>query len=241
MPYSCAREICLTFCYNIAPALIPLFGPSFPSQCIPPNAQGYEQMRVTRSTIDAATIEIRRFRELQLRFKTQRTKQPLQSTQSPYGSRVAMLDCSSRRSHREHSPRPSSVWTAINTGVNASPLPSMTAARPVDRRVLVDQRPRAMRSLEPRRLDSIHNIQSNLEDNTLPPIDARRSFPDTYSSKRRRTDREMGHMAVVGQGVENQRQRPKRGAELHAASLLMGMQRGPGNPLDRRPNVLGRR
>lgn len=36
MPYRCAKAVCATFCYHIAGALIPLFGESFPSECIPP-------------------------------------------------------------------------------------------------------------------------------------------------------------------------------------------------------------
>ncbi|KAL2127457.1 hypothetical protein VTI74DRAFT_10697 [Chaetomium olivicolor] len=44
MPFSCAKAICATFCYKIAGALIPLFGPRFPSECIPENTSGYGRM-----------------------------------------------------------------------------------------------------------------------------------------------------------------------------------------------------
>ncbi|TDZ31791.1 Transcriptional repressor XBP1 [Colletotrichum spinosum] len=44
MPYDCAKAVCATFCYNIAGALIPIFGPTFPSLCIPPGSPDYARM-----------------------------------------------------------------------------------------------------------------------------------------------------------------------------------------------------
>ncbi|KAK3339464.1 hypothetical protein B0H65DRAFT_433204 [Neurospora tetraspora] len=41
MPYACAKAVCATFCYQIAGALIPLFGPDFPSECISPGEPRY--------------------------------------------------------------------------------------------------------------------------------------------------------------------------------------------------------
>lgn len=57
VPYNCARALCATFCYPIAGALIPLFGPSFPADCIPPESSGYNEMIISRPLLAAATRE----------------------------------------------------------------------------------------------------------------------------------------------------------------------------------------
>ena len=54
MPFSCARELCTRFCFNIAGALIPIFGPSFPSECIEPRAPGFANMAISQETIQFA-------------------------------------------------------------------------------------------------------------------------------------------------------------------------------------------
>jgi len=62
MPYNCAKAVCATFCHNIAGALIPIFGPAFPSQCIPPDSPEYGRMIISpRITAEAAReAELRR-------------------------------------------------------------------------------------------------------------------------------------------------------------------------------------
>ncbi|KAM0344276.1 hypothetical protein ACHAPU_007633 [Fusarium lateritium] len=55
MPYQCARAICATFCYPIAGALIPIFGPTFPSTCIPPNSPDFGRMIIDPRLISDAT------------------------------------------------------------------------------------------------------------------------------------------------------------------------------------------
>jgi hypothetical protein len=44
MPFDCARAVCATFCFHMAGALIPIFGPRFPSECIPPDAPEHGRM-----------------------------------------------------------------------------------------------------------------------------------------------------------------------------------------------------
>ncbi|KAL2190191.1 hypothetical protein L209DRAFT_703031 [Thermothelomyces heterothallicus CBS 203.75] len=61
MPYSCAKAVCATFCHKISGALIPLFGPRFPLECIPEKAPGYGRMVidpdiVKRARKDAAAL-----------------------------------------------------------------------------------------------------------------------------------------------------------------------------------------
>ncbi|UKZ73767.1 hypothetical protein TrVFT333_001417 [Trichoderma virens FT-333] len=62
MPYPCARAICATFCTRIAGALIPLFGPSFPSQCTPSDSPYYNEMVISQRIIMEATEDVARFR-----------------------------------------------------------------------------------------------------------------------------------------------------------------------------------
>lgn len=65
MPYRCARAICATFCHKIAGALIPLFGPSFPSECAPApfNTTHCKGMVISRQIILKATEEVEKYRQ----------------------------------------------------------------------------------------------------------------------------------------------------------------------------------
>ncbi|UKZ85214.1 uncharacterized protein TrAFT101_001083 [Trichoderma asperellum] len=65
MPYRCAKAICATFCHSIAGALIPLFGPSFPSECAPapPNATHCKTMVISQQIILKATEEVEKYRQ----------------------------------------------------------------------------------------------------------------------------------------------------------------------------------
>ncbi|ORY63074.1 uncharacterized protein BCR38DRAFT_370643 [Pseudomassariella vexata] len=62
MPYQCAKAICATFCHHIAGALIPVFGPDFPSLCTPPNAPEHGRMIIDHSIIIQSTRESELFR-----------------------------------------------------------------------------------------------------------------------------------------------------------------------------------
>jgi hypothetical protein len=62
MPYSCALAVCTTFCAHIAPALIPIFGPTFPSQCVLPEAPEHGRMIIEPSTVLSATAEAGTYR-----------------------------------------------------------------------------------------------------------------------------------------------------------------------------------
>ncbi len=63
MPYSCALAVCATFCAHISGALIPIFGPNFPSKCIPTSHQSYGTMVIEPSIIASATAEAESFRQ----------------------------------------------------------------------------------------------------------------------------------------------------------------------------------
>ncbi|PSR92158.1 transcription regulator HTH, apses-type DNA-binding domain-containing protein, partial [Coniella lustricola] len=62
MPFSCAKAVCATFCASIAGALIPIFGPDFPSMCISPDAPEHGRMTIAPSIIADAAHEAELFR-----------------------------------------------------------------------------------------------------------------------------------------------------------------------------------
>lgn len=62
MPYTCARAVCATFCSGIAGALIPLFGPTFPSQCTPSDSPYYNEMVIDPQIIRQAIEDVERCR-----------------------------------------------------------------------------------------------------------------------------------------------------------------------------------
>jgi hypothetical protein len=64
MPFSCAKAVCATFCHHISGALIPIFGPRFPDQCIPPDAPDHGRMCIDPSIVTESTQEADRFRKL---------------------------------------------------------------------------------------------------------------------------------------------------------------------------------
>ncbi|KAH6895424.1 hypothetical protein B0T10DRAFT_215968 [Thelonectria olida] len=66
MPYQCARAVCATFCYHIAGALIPLFGPTFPSECIPPETPEFGRMVIDPQLVIEATREAEIARRLHM-------------------------------------------------------------------------------------------------------------------------------------------------------------------------------
>lgn len=62
VPFRCARALCATFCFPIAGALIPLFGPSFPKDCVRPDSPAYNEMLISRPLLveDTQAAEISR-------------------------------------------------------------------------------------------------------------------------------------------------------------------------------------
>ncbi|KAF4456967.1 hypothetical protein F53441_982 [Fusarium austroafricanum] len=66
MPYKCAKAICATFCYPIAGALIPIFGPIFPSLCVDPRLPDYGRMVINPQIIAEATRDAELVRRMHL-------------------------------------------------------------------------------------------------------------------------------------------------------------------------------
>ncbi|CAK7235200.1 hypothetical protein SBRCBS47491_009211 [Sporothrix bragantina] len=67
MPFTCAKAVCATFCYHIAGALIPIFGPDFPSECLPPQSTDFARMVIDQALVIEATRETHIMREIYLR------------------------------------------------------------------------------------------------------------------------------------------------------------------------------
>lgn len=64
MPFACAKAVCATFCAAIAGALIPIFGPDFPSQCISPDAPEHGRMSIDPAIITESAREAELFRRM---------------------------------------------------------------------------------------------------------------------------------------------------------------------------------
>ncbi|KAI1143060.1 hypothetical protein F5Y05DRAFT_141534 [Hypoxylon sp. FL0543] len=64
MPFHCAKAVCATFCHSIAEALIPIFGPDFPSLCPPADAPDYGRMVIDPAIVRQSTREAEHFRRL---------------------------------------------------------------------------------------------------------------------------------------------------------------------------------
>ncbi|KAK3390212.1 hypothetical protein B0H63DRAFT_108541 [Podospora didyma] len=61
MPFDCARAVCATFCHPIAGALIPLFGPNFPLECIPYGTSNYAHMVIDKEIVLRSTRQAEAF------------------------------------------------------------------------------------------------------------------------------------------------------------------------------------
>lgn len=64
MPFTCAKAVCATFCAPIAGALIPIFGPGFPSQCVAPGAPEHGRMAIDPSVVVESAREAAMFRRM---------------------------------------------------------------------------------------------------------------------------------------------------------------------------------
>lgn len=64
MPFTCAKAVCATFCASIAGALIPLFGPDFPKQCVPLEAPEYGRMVIDQMIVAEGTREAEVYRRM---------------------------------------------------------------------------------------------------------------------------------------------------------------------------------
>lgn len=90
MPYSCAKAVCATFCYQISGALIPIFGPDFPSLCIPPSSPNFGCMTIDPDIVARAIQDAERDREKNMEERGHARQSSVVrdlSTASSHGSR----------------------------------------------------------------------------------------------------------------------------------------------------------
>lgn len=66
VPFHCARAVCATFCHPIAGALIPIFGPSFPQDCVAPSSARFGRMVIDERVVREAKHEIAAYRHASL-------------------------------------------------------------------------------------------------------------------------------------------------------------------------------
>lgn len=129
MPYKCAKAICATFCYPIAGALIPLFGPGFLSECRRPGAPGYRDMTIDPHVIEEATSDAHAARSIRMQPNMALASRPAfehrqhpdleaRPRQATYGNRHVMPEHG--RVIQLSPQRAPSSWRAINTA--SSPL-----------------------------------------------------------------------------------------------------------------------
>ncbi|KAI1766251.1 hypothetical protein GGR53DRAFT_528923 [Hypoxylon sp. FL1150] len=64
MPFQCAKAVCATFCHHIAGALIPIFGPDFPSLCTPSESPDYGRMVIDPEIVHRCTRDAEHFRRV---------------------------------------------------------------------------------------------------------------------------------------------------------------------------------
>lgn len=136
MPYKCARAICATFCYPIAPALVPLFGPTFPSECRVPGSPGYRDMTIDPRIIEEATREARASRSMRIEPSSPFAPRPAAAPkhrhvleprpdQGSYERRLLGPEC--ERLMQPSPQRVPSSWKAVNATATSPITPPRSA------------------------------------------------------------------------------------------------------------------
>ncbi|KAI1304563.1 hypothetical protein F5Y03DRAFT_406892 [Xylaria venustula] len=87
MPYHCAKAVCATFCYNISGALIPIFGPDFPSLCTQVDAPDYSRMIIDPAIVLQSTQEADYYRRLYSNSSTASTASASRNDTGDVGSK----------------------------------------------------------------------------------------------------------------------------------------------------------
>ncbi|KAK4248136.1 transcriptional repressor XBP1 [Corynascus novoguineensis] len=125
MPFSCARAICATFCHKISGALIPLFGPRFPLECIPEKAPGYGRMVINPEIVERARKDAAALFRPTAALPSPRMSRSVSPLPSQRSARI--LD--PYDIHSDYDKRvPASPYT--DTDVDYNPLPSHYNLRP---------------------------------------------------------------------------------------------------------------
>ncbi|KAF7545114.1 hypothetical protein G7Z17_g9426 [Cylindrodendrum hubeiense] len=127
MPYSCAKAVCATFCYQIAGALIPIFGPSFPSECFHPDSPDFGRMTIDPQLVVDATHEA----EFSRRQHMNNAVSGFSATSFPRSIRPATLspyDHEERRFHLRPRLTCDSSWTPEDTESHYHSVPDSASS-----------------------------------------------------------------------------------------------------------------
>jgi hypothetical protein len=81
IPFSCARALCATFCWEIRWVLTPVFGPSFVTECLPPDHQNYRRWKIDSNIVRRAELQAEDWRA-----QASRSGTPASQANSPYAA-----------------------------------------------------------------------------------------------------------------------------------------------------------
>lgn len=124
MPYSCAKAVCATFCYHIAGALIPIFGPDFPSECLNPQSTDFARMVIDQTLVVRASREMEEMRDMYHRNPEDEIAAPLLQKGSAYSEALESTPRRDAPSPQPASERQHAVY-AVDT-LRARPLATRT-------------------------------------------------------------------------------------------------------------------
>lgn len=81
VPFQCARALCATFCWEIRWVLTPVFGPSFVTECLPPEHQNYRRWKIDNNIVRRAELQAEDWRA-----QASRSATPATQADSPYAA-----------------------------------------------------------------------------------------------------------------------------------------------------------
>ncbi|OAQ97034.1 hypothetical protein LLEC1_05785, partial [Akanthomyces lecanii] len=236
MPFKCARAVCATFCFPIAAALIPLFGPTFPSECRAPGGTGYRDMTIDPRIIEEAKRDAQASRSMRMEPNASFASRPAaapkhrhvlepQPDQRLYDRRPPGPEC--ERLMQPSPQRIPSSWRAVNAA--ASPITPPRSAN--------SQRPLISGNMDRFRNHQYHEFHGRDYPNT-PVRPHLRAVAEAYGLKRRYVSPVIvdfsGHTGdrdarPVSRGETSPRKRTqtdgsRRIEDYHAANALVGLQ-----------------
>lgn len=250
MPYRCARAVCATFCYEIAGALIPLFGPDFPSECTPPRFSDFAEMAISQQLVEEATLEAITSRDAYRTRKSTALDGP--SGYPRFGSYRPVRN-EDLHPYFRPPPHPMPAWTSVDNTTGAYQPVSRREFAPRDgfdvERILPYSN--GANTLPPMNLPSREYRSSQLSPHAYDGtpqtwvLTAPGAATESWASKRRRVDHEYPEDAYVGarpkaarigarailqeeeeEGIgEKRRTPPARGADYAAAEVLVRLQK----------------
>lgn len=222
MPYRCARAMCITFCYEISVALVPLFGPTFPADCTHPRDPRFGEMRIDPGLITICTAESHRTRAAQM--ASNRNTNP--TTRDPRN----LPNLNSLRQYiRPDGPSTDrSTWRPINTQETTSSLnlsPRDVSRIDPMRRPLLAERPSAL--FIPRG-GMLISAQSQSHHNYSAPGAGSSRYEESWA-KRRRTPEDHSQVSSIQteQPSSYRQQKKSRGEDTASSSTLAELQQRP--------------